>query len=394
MLRCVNLQKHQTQNQCSQQLIPRTSFRLDVGVGSAYMNAFKSKGHNVVGIEASPTIIENLRKSSGFEMNSISDDLSGLVGIDLIMISVCTPLRAENGRLDMTYIYSTLGNVAVLVRNNPKSTVVIRSTVVSALLMMQSASFCHSASQHTQADHCTTLHLYTFRLLEPSSNTSRRLRRSWIMGSRPMAFQPEFLRARSAMDDAMYPWYVVIGICGEHHPRGLYDLYLDFVDSKKIKIMPAEEAELLKIFHNSFNAAKISFFNQCDLLCKQMNEKNATLINANNITETLAHTCEGLMNAKYGTKAGHGYYGSCLPKDSSELQGLESEYGLASTMFAEVVRVNKEVVQNDKAENRKEVLDGDFHMSCLDMLPPKKKRKQVPRLSVEDGDLLEDLLGL
>ena len=83
-----------------------------------------------------------------------------------------------------------------------------------------------------------------------------------------MAFQPEFLRARSAMDDAMYPWYVVIGTCGEHHPRGLYDLYLDFVDSKKIKIMPAEEAELLKIFHNSFNAAKISFFNQCDLLCK------------------------------------------------------------------------------------------------------------------------------
>jgi len=209
-----------------------------------------------------------------------------------------------------------------------------------------------------------------------------------------MAFQPEFLRARSAMDDAMYPWYVVIGICGEHHPRGLYDLYLDFVDSKKIKIMPAEEAELLKIFHNSFNAAKISFFNQCDLLCKQMNEKNATQINANNITETLAHTCEGLMNAKYGTKAGHGYYGSCLPKDSSELQGLESEYGLASTMFAEVVRVNKEVVQNDKAENRKEVLDGDFHMSCLDMLPPKKKQKQIPRLSVEDGDLLEDLLGL
>jgi hypothetical protein len=127
----------------------------------------------------------NIRKSSGFEMYSISDDLSGLVGIDLIMISVCTPLRAENGRLDMTYIYSTLGNVAVLVRNNPKSTVVIRSTVVSAQLMMQSASFCHSASQHTQADHCTTLHLYTFRLPEPSSNTSRRLKRSWIMDSRP-----------------------------------------------------------------------------------------------------------------------------------------------------------------------------------------------------------------
>ncbi|KAK1742797.1 hypothetical protein QTG54_006394 [Skeletonema marinoi] len=93
----------------------------------------------------------NIRKSSGFEMYSISDDLSGLVGIDLIMISVCTPLRAENGRLDMTYIYSTLGNVAVLVRNNPKSTVVIRSTVTPGTVL-----------EYKQA-----------------------LERSWIMDSRP-----------------------------------------------------------------------------------------------------------------------------------------------------------------------------------------------------------------
>ena len=189
-----------------------------------------------------------------------------------------------------------------------------------------------------------------------------------------MAFQPEFLRARSAMDDAMFPWYVVIGTCGDHHPRHLYELYLDYVDATKIKMMPAEEAELLKIFHNSFNAAKISFFNQCDLLCKQMNKKNCTNINTNNITQTLAMTCEGLMNPKYGTKSGHAYYGTCLPKDSSELKGLESEYGLESKLFAEVVGVNKEVVQNDRSENRKEVLDGDFHMSCLDMLPQEKKQ--------------------
>ena len=64
-------------------------------------------------------------------MYSITDDLSALVGIDLIMISVYTPLKSDDGRLDMSYIYSTLDNVAELVKNNPKSTVVIRSTVVS-----------------------------------------------------------------------------------------------------------------------------------------------------------------------------------------------------------------------------------------------------------------------
>lgn len=85
-----------------------------------------------MGIEASPKIIDNLR-TEDFDMYSITDDLSGLVNIDLIMISVCTPLKAEDGRLDMSYIYSTLENVAELVKNNPKSTVVIRSTVVSTV---------------------------------------------------------------------------------------------------------------------------------------------------------------------------------------------------------------------------------------------------------------------
>ena len=151
--------------------------------------------------------------------------------------------------------------------------------------------------------------------------------------------------------------------------------------------MSAEEAELLKIFHNSFNAAKISFFNQCDLLCKQMNSQNMTNIDTNNITETLVHTCEGLRNAKYGTKAGHGYYGTCLPKDGSELSGLESEYGLASSLFAQVVRVNDEVVKIDKAENRKEVLHGDFQISCFDMMPAHQTKHAQKKLKSESLDI-------
>jgi UDP-glucose 6-dehydrogenase len=58
---------------------------------------------------------------------------------------------------------------------------------------------------------------------------------------------------------------------------------------------------------------------------------------------------------------GHGYYGSCLPKDSSELKGLEAEYGLTSRLYAEVVNVNDEVVSIDKKEKRGEILEGDFH---------------------------------
>ena len=263
--------------------------------------------------------------------SSFIQDLSSTSDIDLILISVCTPVQGD-GRLDMTFIYSTLSTVSTLVSRNPKSTVVIRSTVSPGTCLKYK------------------------KALEDQ-----------VGREQTVCFQPEFLRAKSAFEDAMNPWYVVLGTFrGEATPAALYELYLDFVDSSKIEIMSVAEAELLKIFHNSFNAAKISFFNQCDLLCKQMNKNDGTNINTNYITSTLVHTCEGLKNAQYGTKTGHGYYGTCLPKDSSELSGLESEYGLTSRMFKEVVRVNDEVVANDDEE----VLHGDFHKPCSDMIQP------------------------
>lgn len=302
-------------------------------VGSAYMKAFKSKGHQVTGIEVSPRIINDL--GSDFKMyNASSNDVSHLSDVDLILLSVCTPVKAENGRLDMSYLYDTIENVAVLVKNNPNSAVVIRSTVPPGTVAKYKKALTDQLGGNHQVQVC---------------------------------FQPEFLRAASAYADATNPWYVIIGTPGgADPPTALYDIWLDFADEAKIKVMTAEEAELHKIFHNSFNACKISFFNQCDLLCKEIcKREEASNINTDVITEALVHTCEGLMNAQYGTKTGHAYYGSCLPKDSKELKGLEAEYGLASSLFKEVVKVNDEVAAIDKAENRGEILHGDFHKPCF-----------------------------
>jgi UDPglucose 6-dehydrogenase len=300
-------------------------------VGSAYMKAFQCKGHKVTGVEASPRIINNL--SSDFRMYHVSDDnMSEIFDVDLILICVPTPCKTEDGRLDMSYIYGTLDTVTVLVRNNPNSTVVIRSTVTPGTV-------------------CEYKKALNDQLGDQLGNQQVEV-----------LFQPEFLRASSAYDDVMNPWYVVIGTHGgADPPTALYDIYLDFMDESKIKIMSVEEAELLKIFHNSFNACKISFFNQCNLLCREMSKQNGSKIDTNAITNTLVHTCEGLRNAEYGTMTGHGYYGACLPKDSSELKGLEAEYGLAAKLYAEVVNVNDVVVSIDKMEKHGETLDGDFH---------------------------------
>lgn len=288
-------------------------------VGHAYIDAYMEAGHNITGIEASKKLVQKYQKE--MKMYHISDDLSGIKNIDFIMISVCTPLKNE--RLDMTYIYSTIPNVVELVKNNPDVFVVVRSTVQP-----------------------TTTRKYKQILEEKLEKKVN------------VIFQPEFLRAVSAEVDARNPWYVVIGRDEGLDVTKMVDLYCGFTSRKNISILSVEEAELLKIYHNCFNAAKISFFNQCGLLCDSINKKEGTNIDINKITTTLVKTCEGLINPKYGTKAGHGYYGTCLPKDSGELASLEKVYELESNLFKSVVDVNKAVVKTDKEE----VLHGDYHI--------------------------------
>jgi len=137
------------------------------------------------------------------------------------------------------------------------------------------------------------------------------------------------------------------------------------VPENRITLLSIEEAELLKMFHNSYNAAKISFFNQCGLLCEAINEKEQIDVDPNKISSTMAKTCEGLINPRYGTKVLHSYYGTCLPKDSAELAHLERSYGLPDRLFASVVDVNNTVMKRDKEE----VLAGDFQMSFDKFVP-------------------------
>ena len=297
-------------------------------VGYAYVDAYKAKGCKVTGIEASTKLIDEYKKNMDIFHIHASKDIESINNVDFVMISVCTPLKGT--KLDMTYLIDTIPNVTTMLRSSPDAIVIIRSTVPP-----------------------TTTKTYQ-KLLEASCGRSVNI-----------AFQPEFLRAVSAKEDALNPWHVVVGIdkntdkSAEIETR-LIDLYSKFVPKDKFSIHTIEEAELLKMFHNCFNAAKISWFNQCSMLCDRVNEKHNTKIDINAITSTLVKTCEGLKNAQYGTKTGHAYYGTCLPKDSAELSSLESAYDLPVPLFKSVVQVNNEVKKKDKAE----VLVGDFHMPC------------------------------
>lgn len=288
-------------------------------VGHAYVCAFKAKGFKVSVIEANRKYIE---QHSGYHpCYHVDDDMNSLTNVDFVLLSINTPLKGT--KLDLTYLFSSIRNVAVIVKNNPDVFVVIRSTVPPGTTRKYKQELEQAAGQPVK-----------------------------------VLFQPEFLRDKTNFQDAMNPWHVVIGRDDNEDVNKVIDLYKHYIDEDSITTMSVEEAEYLKIIHNSFNAAKISFFNQCGLLVNEINLKNGTNMDINVITKCVSKTCEGLMNPRYGTKAGHAYYNACLPKDSAEFAALEEEYGLEAKLFKAVVDVNNIYRKLDKEE----VPYGDHHM--------------------------------
>ena len=288
-------------------------------VGKAYVDAYKKVGCNVIGIEASRKLIDMYKDEMA--IYHVDDDMNDIVNIDFVMISICTPLKGED--LDLSYLFSSVKNVSVIAKKNPKVTVVLRSTVPPG-----------------------TTRKYKEQL---EKMVNRRVN---------VLFQPEFLRAVSALEDAVNPWHIVVGVDDGTDISKLLDLYGRFIDKEQISILNIEESELMKMYHNSFNAMKISYTNHCGTLNDCISERNGVTIDTNKIFATMVKTCEGLRNPKYGTKAGHAYYGTCLPKDSSALAHLEKEYGLSVPLFDCVVKVNDEIKKTDSEE----VLVGDFHV--------------------------------
>lgn len=288
-------------------------------VGYAYVHAFEKMGFKVSCIEANKQFIANNKDKH--TCYHVDDDMNAIRDVDCVLLSINTPLKGK--KLDMTYLFSSIKNVAVIVKNNPKALVVIRSTVPSGTTRKYKAELQEVAGQYVK-----------------------------------VLFQPEFLRDKTNFQDALNPWHVVIGHDEHDDVSVLKEMYSYFVDEESITCMTVDEAENMKLFHNCFNAAKISFFNQCALLVNAINEKNGSNIDMNVISQCMTKTCEGLMNPRYGTKAGHAYANACLPKDSAELAALEEEYGLEATMFRQVVNINEIYKKTDKEV----VLYGDHHM--------------------------------
>ena len=122
-----------------------------------------------------------------------------------------------------------------------------------------------------------------------------------------LVFAPEFLHARTAIEDLINPPFVIVS---GKSARKLEDI-LYWIPKDKFYIVSYDTAILTKLIMNSFAATKISFVNEIERICDSYN------VNPITIMEFLR--LEGRCAEPYSHPRRGAYRGTCLPKDTLEL---------------------------------------------------------------------------
>jgi UDPglucose 6-dehydrogenase len=141
---------------------------------------------------------------------------------------------------------------------------------------------------------------------------------------------PEFIRERTASQDAANPDRIVIGQCCNKHGQLLQTLYKP-LNSRIITVDPTT-SETAKLIANSYLALMISFWNQTHQLAKRLD------ISTIDLAEII--TADRRIS-RHGTKwFGKSFDGKCLPKDLAHLIETYIAEGIEPTLLQATQQIN------------------------------------------------------
>ena len=143
---------------------------------------------------------------------------------------------------------------------------------------------------------------------------------------------PEFLREGVAVDDFLAPDRVVIGTASREAEAILRDLYAPQIEQGiTFFFTTIESAELIKYASNAFLATKLSFINEIADLCE------ASGANVDDVARGIG------LDSRIGKaylRAGPGFGGACLPKDTQALWHTSRDFGTGSRIVGAALDVN------------------------------------------------------
>ena len=273
-------------------------------LGATHAVAMARLGHEVLGIEPDQAKLEALQSGRvPFHEPGLEKSLQEVIaqgGIqfasqhdhrtteaDLHFICVGTPQRAGSEAADTSYVFSAATELAKWISKTVvvagKSTVPVGTALALQEQMSKVAGF-----------------------------------------EVNLAWNPEFLREGTALEDSLSPDRIVIGTWNEHSAQVLRDVYKSITDTGTPFLeLDVPTAELVKVSANAFLATKISFINAMAEIAEVSGADAVALAKAIGYDERIGN--------KF-LRTGIGFGGGCLPKDIRGFMARAEELGVGSAV--------------------------------------------------------------
>ncbi len=256
-----------------------------------------------------PGLYEILKKCLNRNLFFSSDIKEKIANADMVFISVNSPTKLKGigagMACDIKWIELSARQIAKYSRGNTivveKSTVPVGTAEIIKKILKESQ----------EEDYKNNIDQKTFSILS----------------------NPEFLSEGSAINDLCNPDRILIGGDNEESIKALENIYLNWIEEKKILRTNLWSSELSKLTANAFLAQRISSINSIGAICELSGA------NINEVSKAIG------MDSRLGSKflqSGPGFGGSCFPKDILNLIYIAKFYGLneVASYWSTVIELN------------------------------------------------------
>lgn len=284
-------------------------------LGATHAVAMAKIGHTVIGIEPNPAKIESLKTGhAGFFEPGLDEELaiqlaSGRLtfqsahdesskNVELHFICVGTPQLDGSLAADTSYLHSAIKDLAPYLAED--AVVAGKSTVPVGTAATLSAEL----KSLTGFDEVN------------------------------LAWNPEFLREGTALEDSLHPDRLVVGATNQRSQDLLREVYAPMIaEGVPFLVTDLATAELVKSAANAFLATKISFINAMAEIAEVSGADATALAQAIGYDERIGN--KFLRN-------GVGFGGGCLPKDIRSLMARAEELGVGQSVayLKEIDKIN------------------------------------------------------
>jgi len=284
-------------------------------LGATHAVAMAKIGHTVIGIEPNPAKVESLKAGhAGFFEPGLDEELAIQIAsgrltfqaahdessraVQLHFICVGTPQLNGSLAADTSYLHSAIKDLAPYLAKD--AVVAGKSTVpVGTAAILTTELKAHSGFAEVN-----------------------------------LAWNPEFLREGTALEDSLHPDRLVVGATNSHSQEILREVYAPMIaEGIPFIVTDLATAELVKSAANAFLATKISFINAMAEIAEVSGADASQLAQAIGYDERIGN--KFLRN-------GVGFGGGCLPKDIRALMARAEELGVGESVayLKEIDKIN------------------------------------------------------